>query len=129
MTELLIEFFESFIGFVNGKTTDTFFCVAVVFRCRLPQNHRYLLWKILARWFVGFVHRKTTDTLYGKFWLGGFLVSLTAKPPILFGRKFLIGFFLGTFQTAVLRFQALQIFFWNEVPYRGLGAEKLSAGG
>ena len=64
-----IEFFESFIGFVNGKTTDTF---------------------------------------YGKFWLGGFLVSLSAKPPILFGRKFGIGFFLGTFHTAVLRSQALQ---------------------
>ena len=60
------------------------------------------------RWFFGVAHRKTTDTFYGKFWLGGFLVSLTAKPPILFGRKFGIGFFLGTFQTAVLRFQALQ---------------------
>ena len=65
--------------------------------------------------FIGFVIGKTTDTFYGKFWLGGFLVSLTAKPPILFGRKFGIGFFLGTFQTAVLRFQALQKQFFNSM--------------
>ena len=88
---------------------------AVVFWFRSPQNHRYFLWEILARWFLGFANRKTTDTFYGKFWLGGFLVSLIAKPPILFGRKFGIGFFLGTFQTAVLRFQALQKHFYFNV--------------
>ena len=64
------------------------------------------------RWFIGVAHRKTNDTFYGKFWLGGFLVSLTAKLAKLFGRKFWIGFFLGTFQATVLRFQALQSFFF-----------------
>ena len=58
--------------------------------------------------FIGFLNGKTTDNFYGNFWLGGFLVSLTAKPPILLDQKFGIGFFLGTIQTAVLRFQALQ---------------------
>ena len=83
-----IEFFESFIGFDNGKTTDTFlrcggFSVwltekppilfmenfgAVVFWFRSPQNHRYFLWEILVRWFFGFTHRKTTDTIWSKIW-------------------------------------------------------------
>ena len=44
------------------------FCVAVVFRCRSPQNHRYFLWEILARWFFAFAHRKTTDTIWSKIW-------------------------------------------------------------
>ena len=138
-----IKFFESFIGFVNGKTINTFFLRWVGFSVSLTVNHRYILWQTLARWFFGFDHRKlwqilarwffgfaqckTTDTYYGKFWLGGFLVSLTAKPPILFWEilarwffgfahrkttdtiwsKIWDAFFLGTFQTADLRFQAL----------------------
>ena len=61
---------------------------SVVFWFRSPQNDRYF---------------------YGKFWLGGFLVSLTAKPAILFGQKFGMRFFLETLQTADLRFQALQM--------------------
>ena len=40
---------------------------SVVFWFRSPQNHRYFLWKILARWFFGFSHRKTTDTFMGNF--------------------------------------------------------------
>ena len=66
------EFFESFIGFVNSKITDTF---------------------LALRWFFGVAHRKTTDTFYEKIWLGGFLVSLTAKPPILFMGNFSSVFF------------------------------------
>ena len=50
------------------KPPMLFFCVAVVFRCRSPQNHRYFLWEILARWFFGFAHRKTTDTIWSKIW-------------------------------------------------------------
>ena len=34
-----IEFFESFIGFVNGKNPDTFFCVVMVLRWATPKNH------------------------------------------------------------------------------------------
>ena len=63
-----MEFLESFIGFVNGKTTDTFFSVAVAFRCCSPQNHRYFLRKTLARWFFYFAHCKTTDTIWLKIW-------------------------------------------------------------
>ena len=33
--------------------------------------------------FIGFVNGKTTDTFYGKFWLGGFVVSFTAKYRII----------------------------------------------
>ena len=83
-----------------------------------PKNHRQNFLSRLSvlitvkppilffalRWFFGVAHRKTTDTFYGKFRIGGFLVSLAEKSPILFSRKFGIGFSLGTFQTAVLRF-------------------------
>ena len=36
------------------KPLTIFFCVALIFRCRSPQNHRYFLWKILAWWFFWF---------------------------------------------------------------------------
>ena len=64
---------------------------SVDFWFRSPQNHRYF---------------------YGKIWLGDFLASNTAKPAILFGRQFEFCFFLGTFQAADLRFQALQKHFF-----------------
>ena len=41
---------------------------SVVFWFRSPQNHRYFLWEILARWFFTFAHRKTTDTIWSKIW-------------------------------------------------------------
>ena len=51
------------------------------------------------RWFFGVARRKTTDTFYGKFWIGGFVVSLTAKPPILF---------MGNFGSVVFWFRSPQ---------------------
>ena len=96
-----------------------------VFLSVKPPILFFALW-----WFFGVAHRKTTDTFYGKFLLGGFLVSLTAKPPILFMGNFgsVVFWFpspqnhryylvenLGlvfSLELSVLRFQALQKHFF-----------------
>ena len=50
------------------KPLTIFFCVALIFRCRSPQNHRYFLGKFWLGGFFGFAHRKTTDTIWSKIW-------------------------------------------------------------
>ena len=81
-----IEFVESFIGLVNGKTADTFFCVAVLFMgnfgsvvlwCRSPWCHFFLQKTQRNTKKVSVVLLLTKPINDSKNSIGGFSVTLT----------------------------------------------------